>query len=402
MNEPFGAVKISDHVYWVGAVDWTIKDFHGYATDRGTTYNAYLVLADRITLIDTVKAPFREEMLARVSSVIEPDRISYIVSNHAEMDHSGGLPWTIERTKPDKLFASAKGAKALSEHLRLPKEITAVKEGETVSLGNLSLSFLETPMLHWPESMFTILPEEKLLFSQDGFGMHLASTERFVDEISDEILYDEAAKYFANILMPYSAMVLKLLEKVNREGIDFGVIAPDHGPVWRRDKEKILQSYEKWSRQKPADKAVIVYDTMWESTALMARVIVEGLSSAGTEVKLMPLSSSHRSDVATELLDAGALLVGSPTLNNTMFPTLADVLTYLKGLKPKNLIGAVFGSYGWSGEATRHIGDFLSAMGIETVGEAKARYVPSGDALSRCYALGREVGERLKDFVKAF
>jgi flavorubredoxin len=396
MNDVFKALKISDHVYWVGAIDWGIRDFHGYATQRGTSYNAYLALADKVTLIDTVKAPFKEEMLSRIASVIDPGDISYIISNHSEMDHSGCLPEMIETVKPDKVFASAVGVRTLSDHFHMDREILAVKEGENISLGNLNLSFVETKMLHWPDSMFTYLADDGVLFSQDAFGMHLASSERFADEIDDDILEYEAAKYFANILLPFSNLVTRLLEKVGKLDITINTLAPDHGPIWRKETNRMPELYSTWAAQKPTRKAVIVYDTMWQSTATMSRAIGEGVTAGGVKAKLMPLRACHRSDVATEILDAGALLVGSPTMNNNLFPTVADTLTYLKGLKPRNLIGTAFGSYGWSGEASVQVKDVLSSMKVELIGDdIKVRYVPDSDALAQCFSLGSLVAKEL-------
>lgn len=398
MDDSFRAVRVSEHVYWVGAIDWSIRDFHGYSTDRGTTYNAYLVVADEVTLIDTVKAPFEAELLSRIALVVDPRDIRYIVSNHSEMDHSGCLPKVIDLVKPERVYASAMGVKALSEHFHSKHDIVAVKNGEKISLGNMELAFIETRMLHWPDSMFSYLGEERLLFSQDAFGMHLASGERFADEIDGSILEYEAAKYYANILLPFSPLITKLLRKVDELGLEISTIAPDHGPIWRDDVERMFGFYSEWAAQKPTMKALVVYDTMWHSTAAMARAIGEGLAAGGASPKLMPLASNHRSAVATEVLDAGALFVGSPTLNNSLFPTVADVLTYLKGLKPRNLIGAAFGSYGWSGEGVGQVREMLDQMKIEPVGEdMKVRYVPDGEALTRCYALGVQAAERLKE-----
>jgi len=393
----FKAVKISEYVYWVGAIDWTIRDFHGYSTEWGTTYNAYLILADKITLIDTVKAPFKHELLARIASVIDPKQISYVVSNHSEMDHSGALPSLIQELKPEKVFASVMGEKALQEHFHLPVEIVPLNDGSELSLGNLRLKFLETRMLHWPDSMMTYLVEEKLLFSQDGFGMHLASGERFADEIEETILKQQAAKYYANILLPYSPLILKLLERVAELALKIEKICPDHGPIWRQDLNKVLKWYENWANQSPKLKAVIVYDTMWQSTDLMARALADGLCAEGIEVRVMRLRANDRSDVMTEVLDAGAVIVGSPTLNNNLFPTVADLLTYMKGLKPKNKIGAAFGSYGWSGEAVGMIAERLRAMGIELVVEPlKIKYVPDNESLNKCRTTGARIAQILK------
>ena len=398
MSEVFKATKVTDHVYGVGAIDWPLREFHGHLTRRGTSYNAYLILADKITLVDTVRASFTGEMFSRIASVIDPGDITYIISNHSEMDHSGCLPGVIEAVKPEKVFASVMGASALAEHFQLDREIVAVKDGESLSLGNMNVSFVEARMLHWPDSMLTYLAEDDVLFSQDVFSLHLASTERFDDEIDDDILEEEAAKYFANILLPFSTPVSKLLEKVDGLGIAKGILATDHGPIWRKDASKIIELYSRWAAQKPTKKAAVMYDTMYESTALMAQAIAEGIRAGGADAKLLPLRACHRTDVATEMLDAGALLVGSPTFNNNIFPTVADVLTYLKGLKPRNLIGAAFGSYGWSGEAVGQVEDVLKGMKVELVGESiKAKYVPDDEALAQCYSLGMLVAEKLKE-----
>ncbi len=398
--QPFEAVKLTDKVYWVGAIDWGVRNFHGYLTSRGSTYNAYLVLAEKVTLIDTVKAPFFDEMMARIASVIEPTKIDYIVSNHSEMDHTGALPDTISAVAPEKVFASPNGVKALTDHFHMDREIIAVADGETIPLGDMTLTCLETRMLHWPDSMVSYIPEEKVLFSQDGFGMHLASTERFDDELGEAVLEQEGAKYFANILLPFSALVKKLLARLGEAKLDVALLAPDHGPVWRTDIGGIISRWGRWAEQAATMKAVIAFDTMWGSTDKLARAIADGLARGGASAKVMPLGSSHRSDVATEVLDAGALIIGSPTINNQIFPTVADCLTYLKGLKPKNLVGAAFGSYGWSGESVKHLEAELEAMKIERVADAlKVKYVPDAAALGRARELGAAIAAKLAEKV---
>jgi flavorubredoxin len=397
MSNLLKAIRISDHVWWVGAIDWNIRDFHGYMTKRGSTYNAYLILADKVTLLDTVRAPFREEMMARIASVIDPGDIQYIVSNHSEMDHSGCLPEVIDIIKPEKIYASVMGAKTLQEifHQELP--LVPLKDGDSLSLGNMTLSFLETRMLHWPDSMFSYLAQEQVLFSQDAFGMHLASSQRFDDETDPAVLRYEAATYFANILMPYAALITKLLARLDAAGLKFRIIAPDHGPVWRKDIQGILRRYAEWAAQKPVRKAVIVYGTMWHNTEKMALAITEGLLTGSVEVKLMSMDVCHRSDVAYELLDAGALIAGSSTLNNNMLPGMADILTYLKGLKPKNLLGAAFGSYGWSGEAARQIQAMLSEMKVDLVGDPiQTRHCPDQAVLARCLDLGMQIAGKMQ------
>jgi len=397
MKDIYSAVKVSEHVYWVGAIDWTIRDFHGYTTPHGSTYNAYLVMADEITLIDTVKAPFMDEMLARIKSVVDPAQIKYIISNHSEMDHSGCLPQVIDLIKPKKVFASAIGTKTLKELFHDQREITPVKDGETLSLGNMELTFMETRMVHWPDSMFTYLANDQLLFSQDAFGMHLATQERFADELPAANLEYEAATYYANIVLPYSPIVLKTLDKVAASGFKIKIIAPDHGPIWRKDIGRIIELYKQWALQKPTAKAVVVYATMWHSTEKMARAISEAIAGAGIQVKLLSLNETHRSEVVYEVLDAGALIVGSPTLNNNILPQMADVMTYLKGLKPANLIGAAFGSYGWSGESVKDLEGLLKAIKVEIAAEAvSVKNVPDRDVLEKCAELGRIIAAELK------
>ncbi|MCD6328651.1 FprA family A-type flavoprotein [bacterium] len=375
-----------------------MRNFHGYQTRRGTTYNAYLVMADKITLIDTVKGPFADEMLSRIASVIEPEKIDYIISNHAEFDHTGALPRTIQVAKPTKVFASVMGVKVLSNLFDLDIDVTPVKNGESLSLGNMNLSFIHTPMLHWPESMVTYLAEDEILFSQDAFGMHLASTERFDDELPYDVIAEEAAKYYANILLPFSPLITKLLKSLPTLGLSFKIVAPTHGPIWRKSFSDILNWYSNWAEQQPSMRAVIVYDTMWNSTDIMARAICDGLAEGGASVSTMPLGSTHRSDVATAVMHAGALILGSPTINNGIFPSIAETMTYLKGLKPKNLIGAAFGSFGWSGEAVGHLNELLKSMNVRLISDGiKASYVPNADALEKCRALGKAVAERLKE-----
>lgn len=392
------AVKVTDTVYWVGAIDWHIRDMHGYLTESGTTYNAFLVLSDKITLIDTVKAPFKGEMLSRISSLIDPGKIDYIISNHSEMDHSGCLIDTIEIVKPEKVFASAMGIKALEDHFHAGLEIIEAKNGGTIDLGNMTIKCYETRMLHWPDSMFSYLEEENLLFSQDAFGMHLATSERFDDEMDEHVLEHEAAKYYANILLPYSNLVLKLFDKLGDLGLEPAIIAPDHGPIWRTGIDLILGLYKRWAGRELRNKAVIVYDTMWGSTDKMARVIEDELRARGSAVKVMKLRACHRSDIATELLDAGALVVGTPTINNNMFPTVADVLSYIKGLKPLGLVGAAFGSYGWSGEALKQTEEALKAIAVELVAEGvRSKYVPDEDILTQCRAMAECIAGRISE-----
>lgn len=397
MKDIFKAVKIGEHSYWVGAIDWSIRDFHGYETDRGTTYNAFLIVSDKVILIDTVKAPFKKELLGRISSVINPEKIDYIISQHAEMDHSGCLPEIIETVKPEKVFTSKMGVKVLNEHFDIPCELTPVKNSETLELGSVKLSFYETRLLHWPESMITYFHNDNILFAQDGFGLHLATYERFSDEVDDAIKFDEAAKYYANILLPYSNLILKLLDNLNKLNLKVDVVATDHGPLWRGDDiGKIIAMYDKWARQEPTDKVVVLYDTMWGSTEQMARAIGEGLHAGGAKVKLMHSRRDHRSDIITELLDAGGLIVGAPTINNMMFPAIQDAMSYVRGLKPANLSGFSFGSYGWSGEAAKQLKSFLEDFKVKIFrDELRVKNVPKPDSLKECFDAGKSFAEFL-------
>ncbi|GAB4291328.1 MAG: FprA family A-type flavoprotein [Myxococcota bacterium] len=396
MESPFKALKVTDRVWWVGACDWMLREFHGYSTQRGTTYNAFLILDKKVTLIDAVKAHFKDELLGRIASVIDPKEIAYIVSNHSEMDHSGCLPEIVAIVQPEKVFASKTGKQTLIEHFHFSGDfIEPVKTGDSLSLGENTLKFIDAKMLHWPESMVSLLEEERILFSQDMFGMHLAQNKLFADLIHQDILDYEAAKYYANILLPFSSVVAKFLDTLEAMNLKFKIIAPDHGPLWRKNPENIIALYRKWASQKPSKKILIVYDTMWFSTDKMARAVSDGVAHGGAEPVLLPLKSNQRADIAVELLDAGGLIVGSPTINNELYPTVADILSYLKGLRRKNLIGASFGSYGWSGEAVKDVTTKLSEMGVEVIGETRAKYVPTEAVLKECFELGERVAERV-------
>ncbi len=389
-------LEIEKDIYWVGAVDWNIRDMHGYLTPHGTTYNAFLIVDEKIALIDTTKKGFVDELLHSISQIVEPRKIDCVISNHTEMDHSGGLPRVMHRIGEDKpLYCSKMGLKNLPRHFRQRWNYQPVDDGGELSLGKRTLSFLETRMLHWPDSMFTYVKEDRLLFSSDAFGQHYASLERFDDEVGDAIM-PHAAKYFANILLLYAPLVLKLVEKVQKLGLVFDMICPDHGIMWRQDPAKIISAYVEWSTQKPKRKAVVAYDTMWHSTEKMAEAIVAGLGEEGVNTRPMHLRASHRSDVMTEVLDAGAVVVGSPTLNNGLFPTVSDFLSYMKGLKPQNKIGAAFGSYGWSGEAVKMINKELEAMKFELVDPGlKIKYVPDDKGIEAAYELGKKIGKAL-------
>ena len=389
-------IEIAKDIYWLGVIDWNIRDFHGYSTYQGTTYNSFLIVDEKITLIDTVKKEFADELIASISELVDPKKIDYVISNHTEMDHSGSLPRVMHRIGEDTpLYCSKMGHKNLSKHFSQKWNYQPVENGGELSLGNKTLSFMETRMLHWPDSMFTYVKEEKLLFSSDAFGQHYAGLERFDDEVGDTIM-PYAKKYFANILLLYSPLILKLVDKVTEMGLAIDMICPDHGIIWRKDPSKIINAYVKWSQQKPKRKAVVIYDTMWHSTEAMAQAIVEALGQEGVDARPMHLRSCHRSDIITEVLDAGAVIIGSPTINNGLFPTVSDFLTYMKGLKPKNKIGAAFGSYGWSGEAVKLINREMEETKFQVIDPGlRVQYVPDDNGIKTCYELGLKIARAL-------
>ncbi|MDR3154770.1 MAG: FprA family A-type flavoprotein [Deltaproteobacteria bacterium] len=398
-------VKITDNVFWVGAVDYDIRDFHGYLTPKGSTYNAYLVVDDVVTLIDTVRHGFEDELLSRISKVIDPAKIDQVISNHAEMDHSGSLPGIMRAIGADKpVYASAMGVKNL--HGQFPGAALNLKDvaKETPRTGKYTFQFLDTKMIHWPDSMFTFLPERGILFSQDGFGLHYASVDRFDDQVPAELLRRLAVNYFANILTPYTAQIGKVLETVKSSGLleKIRIICPDHGVVWRAEPSKIVNLYGRLVSQKPERKAVVVFDTMWHSTEYMARELTDLLGSRGVETVYLSLKHCHRSEVATEAYEAAAVLVGTPTINNQMFPSIADLLCYLKSLKMKNKIGASFGSYGWSGEGAKLVQAELAAMGWKLPSpEVRVQWVPQEPSLEPLKALGKTVADEIDKIVTA-
>jgi flavorubredoxin len=391
-------IELVPGIYSVGAVDWNVRDFHGYSTKQGTTYNAFLIIDEKVTLIDTVKKEFTRDLISNISSIIDPKKIDYVISNHTEMDHSGGLTEVMHFIGQDKpVFCSEKGHENLLRHFNKKLNLNTVKDGSELKIGKRTLKFIETRMLHWPDSMFTYSPADKILFASDAFGQHYAGPERFDDEIKDEHIMPHAKKYYANILLLYSPLIKKLIEKVTQLGLQINIICPDHGIIWRKNPSKIISAYAEWSEQKPAKKAVVVYDTMWHSTEKMAETINAGLLESGIYSVPMHLRSCHRSDIITEVLDAGAVVVGSPTLNNGLFPTVSDFLTYMKGLKPKNKIGAAFGSFGWSGESVKNIHHELSEMKFAMVDDTglSVKFVPDEENLKACVEYGMKIGKEI-------
>lgn len=387
-------VRLRENIDWVGYVDWTVRDFHGYHTHKGSTYNAYLLRDDKTALIDTVKAPFADQLLRRLSELTDLDRIDFVVCNHAEPDHSGALPEAMRVCPRAELVCNEKCRAALSRHYDTSAwKFRVVSDGERLPLGRRGLTFIDTPMAHWPESMFTYVAEEKLLFSMDAFGQHYASSGRFDDEEPLDAVLEEARTYYANIVMPYGKQVARVLDRA--AGLEIDTIAPSHGIIWRKHIGDILTAYRDWVICKPKAKALVIYDSMWQSTEKMAQAVMEGAIRPGVDAKLYHVRRSGITVLASEILDAAAVAFGTPTLNGTMMPEMAALLTYLKGLRPAGKAGFTFGSYGWAKGGAREAEDFLKEMRFEMLGEPiQSQFVPTDEILEECRARGRELSDK--------
>jgi anaerobic nitric oxide reductase flavorubredoxin len=390
-------IEVSKGLYWVGAIDWEIRDFHGYATPKGTTYNAYLIVDEKIALVDTVKEQFRDELLARVREIVDPAKIDYMIVNHLERDHFGSFAQVMEVAKNAKVYASERGRKGIIEKYGDRWDITGAKTNDTLKLGEKTLRFIDTPMLHWPDSMFTYVEPDNVLLSSDAFGQHVASSQRFDREVDRHELLDDAKTYYANILMPFGQLVQSLLAKVPSLNLAPKAIAPDHGLIWT-EPGTIVDAYGRWSKFESKDKVVIVYDTMWESTEKMAHLIARGImDEGGVVVKVFNLRKSPNSEAINEIQDGKALLVGSSTLNNGLFPTVGGFLYYLKGLKPKNKLASAFGSYGWAGGAVKEIMARLKEIDLEMVEPAlDFKYPTTEQQEKECVEFGRRIAKLVK------
>ncbi|MBN2562085.1 MAG: FprA family A-type flavoprotein [Phycisphaerae bacterium] len=388
---------LRENINWVGYVDWAVRDFHGYNTDRGVTYNAYLVRDEKTALIDTVKAPFVDRLFQNIAALTDLASVDYVVCNHAEPDHAGGLARAMEALPNAVLVCDKKCEAALGRyHDTSGWKTRIVATGDTLSLGKRTLEFIETPMVHWPESMFTYVPEEKLLFSMDAFGQHYASSQRFDDEVPLCTVMEEAKTYYANIVMPFGRQVARVLEQAAK--LEIEMIAPAHGVIWRSHIAEIVNAYGNWACCRPKPKVLVIYDTMWDSTGEMARAIHETASEAGVAAELINIRTSNLTRIATEVLDAACVAFGSSTLNQGMMPMAGAVLTYLKGLKPANKAGLAFGSYGWSKGGPEAVDDVMKAMNWEVLREPiRAQYRPTVEVLDECRAAGRMLAEKAKE-----
>ena len=375
------ALEIKKGIYWVGAIDWDLSEFHGYLTQRGSTYNAYLIIDEKIVLVDTVKYYLRDEMLSRIRSVIDPAKIDIVISNHTEMDHSGAIPDIMNMAKNATLICSPNGEKGLKKHFDCDGwNFKVVNSNEKINIGKRNLSFVLMQMVHWPDSMATYAIEDKLLLPNDAFGQHMASYERFVDESLFDVVYEEAKKYFANIILPYTRQSTTAVTEV--EKLDIDMIAPSHGLIWRgAHVEKILKGYDAWDANICENKAVIIYDTMWGSTKKIAMSIYKAFEAKGIKVEMKNLKKYHISDIMTDLIDSKYICVGSPTLNNTLMPTVASFMYYLKGLRPQNRIAIPFGSYGWAGQSLKEIEDIFKFLKYQILDTIKFEYIPKENDL---------------------
>ena len=390
------SVVLKEGINWVGAIDWNLDNFHGYLTQRGSSYNAYLIQDQKTVLIDTVKANLFDEFWTRVKELVDPSKIDIVVSNHVEMDHSGSLPKVMEKIPHAKIITSPHGEKGLKRHFKKDYDFQVVKTGDSINLGTRTLKFFGTPMVHWPDNMVTYCTEEKILFSNDAFGQHVASTERFDDQMCWDILREEAGKYYANIVMPYSDQVQTALGALG--GLDINLIAPSHGVMWRGMIPKILSEYQKWSTNTTEpSKALIIYDTMWGSTEKMAMELRDGLLQTGAKVTVRSLKHRHISDIISDVLTSKMVILGCPTLNNGLLPSMGGFLTYIKGLRPKNRIGYAFGSYGWGGQSVGEMEEVMKGLGWDMpIAGTKLKFIPDDKELVDMKDVGLKLGEHLK------
>jgi flavorubredoxin len=389
------AVELKKGIYWVGAIDWNLRDFHGYVTGRGATYNSYLIIDEKVTLIDTVKAPFYQEMLDRIKEIIDPSKIDLLISNHLEPDHSGSIPQFVRDYPQAKIYTGKMAEKGFKKYFP-GIAFETVKTGDSLKLGKRTIQFIETPMIHWPDSIFSYIPEEELLFSMDGFGQHIATSGRFDDEVDMHNVMSEAGKYYANLLTHLSPLISTTLKKVAELNLAISMIAPSHGIIWRSHIPAIMEAYQRWSSGQTKKKIIIVYDTMWTSTEKLACQLADTTARHGIETKLMKLRDNHRSDVMAELLDASGLLLGSPTIHRNLFPTVADILCYMRGLKPGKKFAAAFGSYGWSGESVDLINSGLKEAGFDVIEPGvKALFAPDADEMAAVRKLAETMIERI-------
>lgn len=360
----FKAMRIAEDIHWVGALEWNERYIHGFSMPKGSTNNAYLIMDEKITLIDTCMGELSHELIERVADVVDPADIAYIVSNHSEKDHAGALGSIIEAAPRAAIVTSTpKGLAILKKYYGENREFIPVKNGDVLNIGKRDLTFVHTPMVHWPDNMVTYSPTDRILFSNDAFGQFIATSKRFDDEVDVDEIYRFAKKYFANIVAPFKKQTLRALDAV--DGLDIDMIAPSHGIIWRSHVADIVDLYRQWCTGEPTDSAVVVYSTMYGSTKRLAEAACEAFIQKGLETSLYDLDISDISDIMTDMMDARYLAVGSSTHNNTVLPPMGQFLTYLKGLAPKGRCGIAFGSYGWAPQGAKEIASVLEIAGYD-------------------------------------
>ncbi len=385
--------RITDRVTWVGKIDWELTSFHGdeLSTDRGSSYNSYLIRDEKVALIDTVWRPYDREFVDRLRQEIDLNQIDYIIMQHNEVDHSGALVELMRAIPDTPIYCTAKGEAIIRGHYHQDWNFVRVKTGDTLSLGQTTLTFIEAAMLHWPDTMFTYMSGDNILFSNDGFGQHYATESLYNDRVCMAEVMQEALKYYVNILNPFSPMVARKVKEILGMNLPLNLICPSHGVIWRENPGQIVEKYLQWADAYQEDQVTIVYDTMWQSTRLMAQAIADGIQQASpaTTVKLMNASVDDKNDILTEMFRSKVVLMGSPTINNGYSYAIAGLLEMARGLKFKKKKAAAFGSYGWSGEAAKMIAEHLQQAGFELVGEPMRQpWVPDHDALAACHEWG--------------
>ncbi len=388
--------KISDTVSWVGKIDWELNRFHGdeYSTHKGSSYNSYLIRDEKTVLIDTVWEPFSKEFVANLKKEIDLNKIDYIIANHSEIDHSGALAELMEEIPDTPIYCTKNGAKILKGHHHKDWNFVEVKTGDTLDIGKNKLIFVEARMLHWPDSMMTYMSGENILFSNDAFGQHYASELMYNDKVDNDELYDEALKYYANILTPFSKFVVSKIEEVVALNIPIEMICPSHGIIWRDNPLQIVNKYMDWAKSYQENQIAIVYDTMWNGTRRMAEAIAEGIKSKDKDVniKLFNCAKRDKNDIITEVFKSKMILVGSSTINSGILTATAGILEMIKGMKFTNKKAAAFGSYGWSGEAVKIITEQLKEAKFEVVNDGiRELWNPDEEALERCREFGRNL-----------
>ena len=386
--------KINDTVTWVGKIDWELKKFHGdeYSTHKGSSYNSYLIKDEKTVLIDTVWEPFTKEFITNLKKEVDIQKIDYIVMNHSEVDHSGALVELMKEIPNTPIYCTKSGVRILKGHYHQDWNFVEVKTGDTLDIGKHKLTFIEASMLHWPDTMFTYLSGENMLFSNDGFGQHYASEFMYNDKVDQAELYQEALKYYANILTPFSKQVLKKIEEILSLNLPIDMICPSHGIIWRDNPIQIVNKYLEWANEYQENQITIVYDSMWNATRRMAECIAEGITSNNKDVtvKIINSAKSDKNDIIVETFKSKIVLIGSSTINNGVLSSTASILEMIKGFRFRGKKAAAFGSYGWSGEATKLMTEELEKAGFEIINSGiRELWNPDEDALNRCRDFGK-------------